>query len=89
MPFGNGASKPESGAALSPFRGEKNDNRKLVFQEQCAHGFHAWAEPFVTLRVPKLFNQLNFTGSGSLRPCGWLIPRCAIRGLGGNGTKIR
>ena len=32
------------------------DNWKLVFQEQRAHGFHAWAEPFVTLRVPKLFN---------------------------------
>jgi len=32
------------------------DNWKLVFQEQRAHGFHAWSEPFVTLRVPKLFN---------------------------------
>jgi arylsulfatase len=29
---------------------------KLVFQEQRKHGFAVWAEPFVTLRVPKLFN---------------------------------
>ncbi len=29
---------------------------KLVFQEQRAHGFDVWQEPFVTLRVPKLFN---------------------------------
>jgi arylsulfatase len=27
-----------------------------VFQEQRKHGFAVWAEPFVTLRVPKLFN---------------------------------
>ncbi len=29
---------------------------KLVFQEQRAHGFDVWEEPFVTLRLPKLFN---------------------------------
>ena len=29
---------------------------KLVFAEQRAHGFSVWQEPFVTLRVPKLFN---------------------------------
>jgi arylsulfatase len=29
---------------------------KLVFQEQRAHGFDVWQEPFVTLRLPKLFN---------------------------------
>jgi arylsulfatase len=29
---------------------------KLVFAEQRAHGFDVWQEPFVTLRVPKLFN---------------------------------
>jgi arylsulfatase A-like enzyme len=29
---------------------------KLVFAEQRAHGFEVWQEPFVTLRVPKLFN---------------------------------
>ena len=29
---------------------------KLVFQEQRAEGFQVWAEPFVELRVPKLFN---------------------------------
>ena len=29
---------------------------KIVFQEQREHGFSVWAEPFVQLRVPKLFN---------------------------------
>jgi arylsulfatase len=29
---------------------------KLVFQEQREHGFAVWAEPFVELRLPKLFN---------------------------------
>ena len=29
---------------------------KLVFAEQREHGFNVWQEPFVTLRVPKLFN---------------------------------
>jgi arylsulfatase len=29
---------------------------KIVFQEQREEGFAVWAEPFVTLRVPKLFN---------------------------------
>jgi len=29
---------------------------KLVFMEQRAHGFGVWEEPFVALRVPKLFN---------------------------------
>jgi arylsulfatase A-like enzyme len=28
---------------------------KLVFMEQRAHSFEVWEEPFVTLRVPKLF----------------------------------
>ena len=32
------------------------DQWKIVFQEQRAHGFHVWAEPFVPLRVPKIFN---------------------------------
>jgi arylsulfatase len=32
------------------------DQWKLVFQEQREHGFAVWAEPFVPLRVPKLFN---------------------------------
>jgi len=31
-------------------------NWKLVFQEQRAHGFDVWEEPFVQLRLPKLFN---------------------------------
>ncbi len=29
---------------------------KMVFQEQRAHGFEAWAEPFVERRVPLIFN---------------------------------
>jgi len=29
---------------------------KLVFAEQRADGFNVWQEPFVTLRLPKLFN---------------------------------
>lgn len=29
---------------------------KIVFQEQRAHGFDVWEEPFVNLRLPKLFN---------------------------------
>ncbi|MGH7676644.1 MAG: arylsulfatase [Gemmatimonadales bacterium] len=32
------------------------DNWKAVFLEQRAHSFDVWQEPFVTLRVPKLFN---------------------------------
>ena len=32
------------------------DQWKLVFQEQRAHGYEVWEEPFVTLRLPKLFN---------------------------------
>ena len=32
------------------------DQWKLVFAEQRAHGYEVWQEPFVTLRLPKLFN---------------------------------
>jgi arylsulfatase A-like enzyme len=32
------------------------DKWKLVFQEQRAHGFDVWSEPFVPLRMPKIFN---------------------------------
>jgi len=32
------------------------DNWKMVFLEQRGHGFDVWQEPFVTLRLPKLFN---------------------------------
>ncbi len=32
------------------------DNWKIVFAEQRAHGFDVWQEPFVTLRLPKIFN---------------------------------
>jgi arylsulfatase len=37
--------------------GLRYDNWKLVFMEQRAPGtLNVWAEPFVTLRVPKIFN---------------------------------
>ena len=37
--------------------GLRYDNWKFVFMEQRAQGTMAiWAEPFVTLRVPKIFN---------------------------------
>ena len=29
---------------------------KLVFMEQRKHYFDVWAEPFVSLRIPKIFN---------------------------------
>ena len=32
------------------------NNWKIVFMEQRSHGFDVWQEPFVTLRLPKLFN---------------------------------
>ena len=32
------------------------DQWKLVFAEQRAHGMEVWQDPFVTLRIPKLFN---------------------------------
>src|SRR6267142_6423589 len=32
------------------------DQWKLVFAEQRAHGFDVWQEPFVPLRVPRVFN---------------------------------
>lgn len=32
------------------------DRWKIVFMEQRAHGFDVWQEPFVTLRLPKLFD---------------------------------
>ena len=36
--------------------GLRYDDYKLVFMEQRAKGFMVWAEPFVPLRVPKIFN---------------------------------
>ena len=32
------------------------DQWKLVFQEQRSHGFDVWQDPFIELRLPKLFN---------------------------------
>ena len=36
--------------------GLRYNNWKLVFAEQRGHYFDVWAEPFVKLRLPKLFN---------------------------------
>jgi arylsulfatase len=36
--------------------GLRYDQWKLVFAEQRAEGFDVWSEPFVTLRLPKIFN---------------------------------
>lgn len=36
--------------------GLRYDQWKLVFAEQRAHGFDVWQEPFVELRIPKIFN---------------------------------
>jgi arylsulfatase len=33
------------------------DRWKMVFMEQRGHGFDVWQEPFVTLRLPKLFDM--------------------------------
>ncbi len=32
------------------------DNWKIVFQEQRSEGFSVWQDPFVPLRLPKIFN---------------------------------
>jgi arylsulfatase A-like enzyme len=36
--------------------GLRYDNWKIVFAEQRAEGFEVWQEPFVALRLPKIFN---------------------------------
>ena len=36
--------------------GLRYDQWKIVFAEQRAHGFDVWQDPFVPLRLPKLFN---------------------------------
>jgi arylsulfatase len=36
--------------------GLRYDNWKIVFAEQREHGFEVWEEPFVALRLPKIFN---------------------------------
>lgn len=36
--------------------GLRYDNWKVVFAEQREHGMNVWEEPFVALRLPKLFN---------------------------------
>ena len=36
--------------------GLRYDRWKIVFMEQRAHGFDAWQEPLITLRLPKVFD---------------------------------
>jgi arylsulfatase len=36
--------------------GLRYDQWKIVFAEQREEGFNVWQEPFVTLRLPKIFN---------------------------------
>ena len=43
----------DDGGSLVALRYE---NWKIVFAEQRAHGFDVWQEPFVLLRLPKIFN---------------------------------
>ena len=49
----------------------RNGDWKLVFREQRAHGFDVWQDPYVELRLPKLFNlrmdpfeRMDHEGSG-------------------------
>jgi arylsulfatase len=49
----------------------RNGDWKLVFREQRAHGFDVWQDPYVELRIPKLFNlrmdpfeRMDHEGSG-------------------------
>ena len=51
--------------------GLRNGDWKLVFREQRAHGFNVWQDPWVELRIPKLFNlrmdpfeRMDTEGSG-------------------------
>ncbi|SMC89813.1 arylsulfatase [Desulfocicer vacuolatum DSM 3385] len=36
--------------------GIRNGDWKMVFQEQRAHGFSVWQDPYFALRLPKIFN---------------------------------
>jgi len=58
------------------------DNWKVTFQEQRADGFAVWQEPFVPLRLPKVFNlrsdpfeQADEVGIGYLK---WRIDRAFL-----------
>jgi arylsulfatase len=49
----------------------RNGDWKLVFREQRAHGFDVWQDPYVELRLPKIFNlrmdpfeRMDHEGSG-------------------------
>jgi len=51
--------------------GYRKGDWKFVFKEQRDHGFNVWQDPYVTLRLPKLFNlrmdpfeRMDHEGSG-------------------------
>jgi arylsulfatase len=58
------------------------DKWKVVFQEQRAHGFQVWAEPFVALRMPKIFNlrtdPFEIADHSSMDYQHWLIDRAFL-----------
>ena len=66
--------------------GLRYDHWKIVFQEQRAHGFDVWQDPFVPLRLPKIFN-LRMRSVRRGRPCrhrttragGSTAPSCSCR----------
>ena len=53
------------------------DEWKMVFLEQRGHGFDVWQEPFVKLRLPKLFN-LRPTRSSGRTTKAWAMPPGAL-----------
>ena len=59
LPQGRGRRRAAQGVPLldrrRPARRLRYDQWKLNFLEQRAHGFDVWEEPFVELRLPKLF----------------------------------
>ena len=64
---------------------------KIVFAEQRAHQFMVWSEPFVTLRIPKVFNlrrdpfERADTDSNSYQD--WWLKHAYITYLGGNAVR--
>ena len=60
LPEGRGAEAPRKEFLYWTDDGQlaalRYDQWKLNFLEQRAHGFDVWEEPFVELRLPKLFN---------------------------------
>jgi arylsulfatase len=55
---------------------------KVVFAEQRAHGFEVWSEPFVFLRLPKLFNlrmdPFELADHVSMNYSDWMLRRAYV-----------